>query len=49
MCVCYMGAWVYGGQKKVLEPLELKSQVLSVLVNTQHECWELNLDALEKQ
>lgn len=48
-CVCYMCAWVYGGQKKVLDPLELKSQVLSVFVNSQHECWELNSDPLEEQ
>lgn len=48
-CVCYMCAWVYGGQKKVLDPLELKSQVLSVFVNAQHECWELNSDPLEEQ
>lgn len=33
----------------VLDPLELTSQVLSVLINMQRECWELNLDTLEEQ
>lgn len=33
----------------MLDPLELKSQVLSVFVNAQHECWELNSDPLEEQ